>query len=133
FGDPVPCTQRTSAGLTQEPLSGFLYPVEHCGKMIALLFNGAFGLPVSGRSALVPKPFRVEPFATVNGVPDWNVIMPAIDQLANAYFNQPDLGPGATHRNARVNRCGRSKSLTPRSSFRPPTDTGIEVKFAPTS
>src|SRR5580704_6235732 len=101
--------------------------------MIALVFTGAAGLPISGRSALVPRPFRFEPFATVNGVPDWNVVIPAIDHPLNVYFQKPDRGPGIVHRYAMVNRCGRSKSLTPRSSFNPPSDTGIEVKFAPAS
>ena len=55
------------------------------------------GLPMSGRSALVPKPFRFEPFATVNGVPDWKVVIPAIAHPLNADFQKPDRRPGTNH------------------------------------
>src|SRR5450759_5190961 len=97
--------------------------------MTARLFNGAPGLPMSGRSAGIPSLLRSEPLATVNGVPDWNVATPAIDHPPKPYFHQPDRGPGSAHRVTMVSRCGRSKSLNPRSSFNAPWDTGTDVRF----
>src|ERR1700680_1226559 len=99
--------------------------------MIARVFNGALGLPRSGRSAAIASLLRSEPFATVNGVPDWKVEMPATDHPPKGDFHQRDRGPGTAHKYALVKRCGRSKSLNPRSSFSPPCETGIEVKFGP--
>ena len=66
--------------------------------MIARLFSGAPGLPMSGRSAGIPSLFRSEPFATEKGVPDWSVVMPAIDQPPKGYFHQPVRGPGTAHK-----------------------------------
>ena len=74
---------------------------------------------------------RVAPFATVYGVPDWNVVIPATDHPPNGYFHQPARGPGIAHKYAIVSRCVRSKSLMPRSSLSPPMDIGTEVKFPP--
>src|SRR5579872_5268514 len=97
--------------------------------MIAREFKGALGLPISGRSPKMPSLLRSEPFPTENGVPDWKVVMPAICHPPKGYFDQPDRGPGTDHRYETVRRCGRSKSLKPRSSFNPPNMIGTEVRF----
>ena len=66
--------------------------------MIARLFSGALELPISGLSAGIPSLLRSEPFAIEYGVPDWNVVMPAIDHPPKGYLHQPDRGPGTAHR-----------------------------------
>ena len=61
-----------------------------------------------------------EPLATVNGVPDWKVVMPAIDQPPRAYFHQPERGPGIAHnRRWSAGARGQSRSVRDRASALP--------------
>src|SRR5215470_20234445 len=84
---------------------------------------------MSGRSLGQPSPLRSKPFWTVYGVPDWKVVMPAIDQPPATRFQKGCEGPGIVQRYERTSRWPRSKSLGPRSSFRPPCAGGMEVKL----
>src|SRR5262249_3816783 len=97
----------------------------------ARLLSGALGLLMSGRSSPAgqPSPLRSKPFWTVNGVPDWKVVMPAIDQPPATCFQKGREGPGISHKYERTSRWPRSKSLGPRSSLRPPCAAGTEVKL----
>src|SRR5262252_1177006 len=84
---------------------------------------------MSGRSPLQLSPLRSKPFWTVYGVPDWKVVMPAIDQPPAIRFQKSCEGPGIAQRYERAKRWPRSKALGPRASFRPPNAGGMEVRL----